>query len=187
MPPAPWAVPLPGSNSALPADGCPEEEGLPLSLFTAFVVVTCTSWCRGREGKSVRPRHSQTGREGQMFRILEMKQQVFPVERVRSHAQPLHPAGSSLERVRCAGSAQSFATRTRQLRVPPPVLILTACVTYFVILVGKPLGFVDLVLAPAASGAGACLWRAPQLRGSHLCGTTAVLGYSTRNWRCLVA
>lgn len=88
-----------------------------------------------------------------MFRILEMKQQVFPVERVRSHAQPLHPAGSSLERVRCAGSAQSFATRTRQLRVPPPVLILTACVTYFVILVGKPLGFVDLVLVPEASGA----------------------------------
>lgn len=69
--------------------------------------------------------------------------------------------------------------------MPPPVLILVVCVTYFVILVGKPLGFVDLTLAPAASSAG--LWWAPQLQGSHLCGAMAVLGYSTRNWRCLVA
>lgn len=60
-----------------------------------------------------------------MFRILEIKQQIFPMERISSHTSPLHLRQElSLKWAHVnATDARCFATKPRQLRTPPPLLI----------------------------------------------------------------
>lgn len=82
-----------------------------------------------------------------MFRILEIKQQIFPMERISSHTSPLHLRQElSLKWAHVnATDARCFATKPRQLPAPPPLLIPggVRVFLFFAVLVGKPLGFVD--------------------------------------------
>lgn len=94
----------------------------------------------------------------QMFQILETMQQISPMECVSGHSSLLLQPGAvtdvgTCDAINALGALQrNLGSCTRHL---PSWFCAQGCVTYFVVLQGKPLGFVDRFLLQSAAGSAA--------------------------------
>lgn len=132
------------------------SRGFHPAIVTWFAGVTCT-YCwepwRRRETHSSPP---GDGSEGQMFQILETEQQVFLMACIRIHTYLLHHSQElSLKQARCAVNAQFWKKKTWTAPHTACGFVLTARVTYIIVLVRKLLGAGALVLQQVMMGTAA--------------------------------